>query len=115
MSGGQTAAGVATLIAAGLLYVLPSLVGAHRQVADLPTIVLRNVLLGWTGVVWVLCLGRALRPHQPPSPSPAERPPARVQSERMPNWVKRLPGNQAWRALPHDTAPIHLDDHPERS
>lgn len=115
MSGGQTAAGVAALIAAGLLYVLPSLVGAHRHVADLPIIVLRNVLLGWTGVVWVLCLGRALRPSKPPSPSPAERPHACVQSDRMPDWVERLPGNQPWRALPHDTAPIYLNDDPERS
>lgn len=111
MSRVQTGAGVAVLIAVALLYVLPSLIGAHRRVEDLPRIVLRNVLLGWTVVIWALCLTRALR-RAPATVRPA---PSRPQSDRMPDWVERLPGNRAWRALPYDTAPIPLDDDSERS
>ncbi len=112
--------GALTLIAVGLLYVAPLLVAATRDVTGLPRLVHLNVLLGWTVVVWIYCLVAALR--RPPREAPAPRPPApplgqprKPQHDRVPDWVRDLPpAERTWRALPRDTAPLHLEPPEDR-
>jgi hypothetical protein len=48
------------VVLAGVIYFLPSLIAVARAHRRLGTIVLLNLLLGWTFVGWVLALAWAL-------------------------------------------------------
>lgn len=118
----QTVLGILAIAVAGLLYVTPTLVGAHRDVVGLPRIVQLNVLLGWTVLLWGYCLIAAVRlPRRSIAPDrrwAAGNAPALslgpVQSDRLPDWLRELPREErTWQALPRDTAPLPIDDHPE--
>ena len=107
--------GVLTLVAAALLYLLPLLVGAHRDAPQLRRLVLVNVLLGWTAVAWLYCLVLAARrPRRQPLPMPpAWRDPSL--QDRPPAWLSELPAtDRGWRSLPPDTAAFPLDRDPEQ-
>lgn len=46
----------------GTVYFLPSLLAWRRQHRWRRKIMLANLLVGWTVIGWVICLGLALRP-----------------------------------------------------
>jgi hypothetical protein len=71
---GSIAAAFAIALAGLFAYALPSLVAARRRVPAMNTVVMVNLLLGWTVVGWVVALvmaasGPNLR-RFPPRPSP---------------------------------------------
>lgn len=39
-----------------VLYILPMMIAFHRRHENYTAIFLINLLLGWTGIVWVICL-----------------------------------------------------------
>jgi Superinfection immunity protein len=41
------------------IYLLPTIVGYFRKVEGLPYIFLLNLLLGWSGIMWFICLAWA--------------------------------------------------------
>ena len=43
------------------LYVLPMIIGCIRRVPDIGSVIVINILLGWTLVGWALALAMALR------------------------------------------------------
>jgi Superinfection immunity protein len=51
-----------------IAYLLPTLIGSSRHVADLGSVAVINIALGWTLVGWVIALAMALR--TPPEPAP---------------------------------------------
>ena len=108
--------GGAALVAAALLYLLPLLVGAHRDVPPLRRLVLVNVLLGWTVLGWLYCLALAVRRPRPRPATPrasAWRDPSL--QDRPPAWLSELPAaDRRWRSLPRDTAAMPLDRDPEQ-
>ena len=107
--------GVLALVGAALLYLLPLLVGAHRDAPHLRRLVLVNVLLGWTVAGWLYCLVLAVRrPRRQPVPrAPAWRDPSL--QDRPPAWLSELPAaDRRWRSLPRDTAAFPLDRDPEQ-
>lgn len=107
--------GLAALIAALLVYLLPSLFAAHRDAPQLRRVVLVDVLLGWTVVGWLYCLIRARRRLQVAAPAdPLGRWHDPSLQDRPPAWLSELPGQRAWHALPRDTAPLPLDTDPEQ-
>lgn len=53
--------GGALIVAIAALYLLPALVGVQRRVANLGSVVVINVLLGWTLAGWVVALAMAVR------------------------------------------------------
>ena len=58
--------GLAGMFFVGLcLYLLPSIAGAGRKVVDLGTVLVVNILLGWTGIGWVVALAFAMRTPVP--------------------------------------------------
>lgn len=59
--------GIVIIICLGL-YLLPTLIALIRRAPDTATVVVLNVLLGWTLFCWVVCLALALR-KPPPSTS----------------------------------------------
>ena len=42
------------------LYLLPSGIAVLKENENTTTVVLLNVLIGWTGIVWIICLIMAL-------------------------------------------------------
>ena len=119
MSSAERLLGLGALAAANLLYLLPLLVAAKRDVPQLRRIVLLNVLLGWTVVGWLYCLWLALRPARRAAPtSPGPRRPGWQDpslQDRAPGWLTELPAHErTWRALPRDTAPLPLDPDAEQ-
>ena len=96
----QAGLGALTLVALGLVYLLPTLIAAARDAEGLSRIVRRNVLLGWSVVVWCQCLIGALR-----CPRAVEHRQA-LRLDSVPDWIDALPPHPAWRALPRDTAPF---------
>jgi hypothetical protein len=56
-----------------IIYVVPSLIAAWRQVDRLRRVVVINLLLGWTVVGWIAAMMMASRPHPPPYPPPFEQ------------------------------------------
>lgn len=52
-----------------IAYLLPVLIGWSRRVADLGSVAVINIALGWTLVGWVIALAMALRtrPEQAPA------------------------------------------------
>jgi hypothetical protein len=49
-----------------VIYVAPTIIGWQRRVAGAGALAILNVLLGWTGVGWIVCMLWAVRayPHQ---------------------------------------------------
>lgn len=39
-----------------LIYFLPTYIGSHRKINRWGTLFAANVILGWTGIFWVVCL-----------------------------------------------------------
>lgn len=58
--------GNVALLSAGL-YLLPALIGWLRKVPDIGSVVVVNVLLGWTLIGWAAALAMALRSARPPA------------------------------------------------
>ena len=52
-------------VMSGALYLLPVLIGRIRQVPDLGSVAVINVLLGWTLIGWAAALALALRSARP--------------------------------------------------
>jgi hypothetical protein len=52
-------------VISGALYLLPVLIGRIRQVPDLGSVAVINVLLGWTLIGWAVALALALRSARP--------------------------------------------------
>ncbi len=54
------------LLPAALAYVAPTIIGWQRRIAGAGALAILNVLLGWTGVGWIVCMLWAVRapPHQ---------------------------------------------------
>lgn len=64
--------------AACLLYVLPTIIAAFRQKANVAPIILVNVLLGWTFIGWIVAMVWALSTQAidaPPRPVARPTPP----------------------------------------
>ena len=68
-----------------IAYLLPVLIGWSRHVADLGSLAVINIALGWTLVGWVIALAMALRTRPESAPAvqifqgvlpPSTRPPA---------------------------------------
>lgn len=49
------------VLAAIALYWLPSIVGKRRNVANMTSVVVVNLLLGWTFIGWCVALAMAVR------------------------------------------------------
>lgn len=64
------AAGPALISAAliGGIYMIPSIIAHSRQHFNAPAITITNLLLGWSGLGWVICLIWAFT-NQPESPT----------------------------------------------
>jgi len=58
------------------LYLLPLLIGWARNAPDIGAIAVIDILLGWTGIGWVVALAMAFRSVPPPGPPPHLPPPA---------------------------------------
>lgn len=74
----RAVAGLA-LLAAGIVYLLPSVVALARNTVGVGQIIVLNVLLGWTGAAWAVALVLAFGPRQrraatrqPTRPAPHE-------------------------------------------
>ena len=107
--------GLAAVVAALLLYLLPLLLAAKRDAPQLRRVVLVDVLLGWTVVGWLYYLALACRRAQLPAPARlASRWRDPSLQDRPPAWLIELPGQRAWHALPRDTAPLPLNTDPEQ-
>jgi Superinfection immunity protein len=52
---------VVALAITGVVYVLPSLIGYFRGVRNLGSVVLINLVLGWSFIGWLVALGMAVR------------------------------------------------------
>lgn len=50
------------------LYWLPTLIAWRRRVPNLVSIMIVNVLLGWTVIAWIVCLAWACKSLKPPVP-----------------------------------------------
>lgn len=100
------ALGVLALVLAALLYLLPLLLAAAADVPRLRRVVLLNVWLGWTVVVWAYCLVLALsKPARSPRTSWSDP----SLQDRVPDWLNELPlGRRPWRSLPRDTGALPL-------
>lgn len=57
---------VATLLVSVASYVLPSIIALARKVPNVGSVIVVNVLLGWTFVGWVVALAMALRSRPQP-------------------------------------------------
>jgi hypothetical protein len=58
------------------LYLLPTIVGASRGVRNLGSLVVINVLLGWTFIGWVVAMAMAARSVPPSGMEVGLQPPA---------------------------------------
>jgi len=77
---GETLA-IVGLISTPILYVLPSIEAWMRRHPSLQSIMVLNLLLGWTVVGWVVSAAWALLPAKPaaePVPEPAKEPERRA-------------------------------------
>ena len=76
MSAGSLVLGGA-LVAAIVLYLLPTIVAVRRDAVAAQQVVALNLLLGWTafGWAWALALATGPRRPLPPLPKPAPLPP----------------------------------------
>ena len=54
-----------------VLYLLPSIVAELRKAPNKGSIIVINVLLGWTNIGWVVALAMATR-DVPPAPQPGQ-------------------------------------------
>jgi T4 superinfection immunity protein len=52
-----------------IAYLLPVLIGWSRHVADLGSVAVINIALGWTLVGWVIALAMAVRTRPEPAPA----------------------------------------------
>lgn len=52
---------VVAVTAAALVYVLPSVIGYFRRIHNLGSVVLLNLVLGWSLIGWLAALGMAVR------------------------------------------------------
>src|SRR6266568_2378630 len=80
------------------MYVLPVIIGCIRRVPDLGSVIVINILLGWTLVGWVVALALALRSAASPHPvvqvvqnAPSGRPSAGPPPPDRPSPPDRLP------------------------
>ena len=98
------------------MYVLPVIIGCIRRVPDLGSVIVINILLGWTLVGWVVALALALRSASPPQPTvqvvqhaPLPPPPASPAAGGA-GWAGP-PGPPP--ARPQDPPPLVLPPHPD--
>ena len=86
---------------AAAAYFIPSIVaGPVRHKHDAREIALMNLFLGWTVIVWVICLVRALQEDQTEEVKPTEslvRPDERIKMV-IPYSRLKLPFDRSWRA-----------------
>jgi len=86
---------------AAAAYFIPSIVaGPVRHKHDAREIALMNLFLGWTVIVWVICLVRALQEDQTKEVKPTEslvRPDERIKMV-IPYSRLKLPFDRSWRA-----------------
>lgn len=60
----STLGSIIYLIIAAFFYMLPTIIGRHRGVANLGSVAVINVFLGWTFIGWVAALAMAFRSVQ---------------------------------------------------
>jgi hypothetical protein len=60
--------GTALLLIAVVLYFIPSLIASSRQVRNRGSVIVINLLLGWTFIGWVVALAMACRTVDEPLP-----------------------------------------------
>ncbi len=53
------------------VYFLPAGVAVLRETDNSTTVILLNVLIGWTGIVWIICLIMALSGNKTRQPGRA--------------------------------------------
>jgi hypothetical protein len=90
-------AGMALAVVLLVIYMLPSIVAAHRQVPNVGSVVVIDLLLGWTLIGWVVAMAMAARtiPGHTSVPSEPAAPLDHGQQIRLrdvPSLFKR-PGN----------------------
>jgi hypothetical protein len=56
------------ILAAIAAYFAPALIGGHRRVANQGSVIVINLLLGWTVIGWIVALAMALRTATRPPP-----------------------------------------------
>lgn len=66
-AGGNTssAPGIALAIGLFIAYWIPALVAAIRHVPNTGSVIVVNLLLGWTGIGWIVALAMACRSKPP--------------------------------------------------
>jgi len=75
----NSAAGTGFLIAgAVVLYFVPLIIALARRVRYRLAVTVVNVLLGWTGLGWIVALVMAVWPKPRPAPARVFRPPQGV-------------------------------------
>jgi hypothetical protein len=60
-------AGLLAIAIGVLVYLFPSLAARQRRVPNIGSVVVVNVLLGWTLIGWAVALAMALRDPRPPA------------------------------------------------
>jgi hypothetical protein len=99
------ATGIVTLVIVAVLYFVPALVAWSRKVPNVGSVVVINLLLGWTIVGWVVALAMAARsvPVTTSSPAGGKRPQARPEPGAP--W----PGSAPVRECPYCKEPMRRD------
>lgn len=84
----------------GTLYLLPTLIGLTREVPDIGSVVVINLLLGWTLIGWVVALAMAARTIRDPAVSgwapPAPTVPAAWYPDPFGRFEQRWHDGKAW-------------------
>lgn len=80
-SGGQIILGLALWAAAIAAYFVPAIIAAARHVPNAGSVIVVDLLLGWTVIGWIVALAMAFRskpvPYPPPYSQPGWQPPRR--------------------------------------
>lgn len=67
-SSANPAVGIIVAILAILAYWLPSIVAVIRRVPNIGSVIVVDMLLGWTVIGWIVALAMAFRSKPPPAP-----------------------------------------------
>jgi hypothetical protein len=66
--------GIGVIVIILVLYFLPSIIAVYRKVPNAGSIIVINVLLGWTFIGWVIAMAMAARDPRTAMPGPPSYP-----------------------------------------
>ena len=74
----DTATGFAYLLIILAFYMIPTIIAVIRKVPNIGSVVVINLLLGWTFIGWVVALAMSVRSVPPPTYAPPGVPPPAI-------------------------------------